>query len=162
MRILGLDPGVATVGFAVLEGSSSRNLRLLSCGCIRTAAHTPLPHRVLEIHGDVSSLIAAHHPDVGVLEKLFFNKNVTTAMAVAQTRGVIMLALAQGKLPVAEYSPLEVKKAVTGYGRAVKSQVQAMVARLLKLAEPPRPDDAADAVAIALCHSFSFGTFRSR
>lgn len=153
-RILGLDPGFATIGFAVIEGTSPQGLSLVTCGCIRTGAGVPAGLRLKEIHRDLGSLIERYRPAVAAVETFLVNKNVTNAIAIGQTRGVLLLALAQAEVPVAEYAPNSVKKAVVGYGRGVKGQVQAMVARILKLAEPPRPDDAADAAAVAICHRF--------
>lgn len=155
MRILGLDPGFATIGFAVIEGKPPSNLTLLTCGCIRTSPGVPVGHRLQEIHRDLGDLIAKYRPEVAAVETFLVNRNVTNAIAIGQTRGVLLLALAQASVPVAEYAPNTVKKAVVGYGRGLKSQVQAMVARILKLAGPPRPDDAADAAAIAICHRFT-------
>lgn len=155
MRILGLDPGFATIGFALIEGQPPAGLSLVTCGCIRTVPGGPVPQRLLEIHRDVGELISRYRPDVAAVETFLVNRNVTNAIQIGQTRGVLLLALAQAAVPFAEYAPNTVKKAVVGYGRGEKSQVQAMVARILKLAEPPRPDDAADAAAIAICHRFT-------
>ncbi|MBI4864255.1 MAG: crossover junction endodeoxyribonuclease RuvC [Candidatus Riflebacteria bacterium] len=155
MRILGLDPGVATIGFGIVDSPTPTELALVSCGCIRTLGGTPFGDRLMEIRSDLASLISRHRPDVAAMEALFFNKNVRTALIVGQTRGVMLLGLAEARIPVLEYNPLAVKKAVVGYGRATKAQVQKMVARILRLDTPPRPDDAADAVAVALCHRFS-------
>lgn len=155
MRILGLDPGFATIGFAVIEGKPPQGLSLVTCGCIRTLPNVPVAQRLLEIHRDLTDLIARYHPEVAAVETFLINRNVTNAIQIGQTRGVLLLALAQASIPHSEYAPNTVKKAVVGYGRGEKSQVQSMVARILKLAEPPRPDDAADAAAIAICHRFS-------
>jgi len=157
MRVLGLDPGFATIGFAVIEGRPPSGLTLLTCGCIRTAPGSPAGQRLLEIHRDLGDLIARYRPEVAAVETFLVNRNVTNAIAIGQTRGVLLLALAQSGIGVAEYAPNTVKKAVVGYGRGMKSQVQSMVARILRLAEPPHPDDAADAAAIAICHRFSGG-----
>ena len=161
MRILGLDPGTATIGFGVLERLSPTRCSLVSCGCIRTAPGRPLGPRLVEIRQDLLALIDRYRPDSAAIETLFFNVNVRTATTVCQTRGVLLLALAERGIAVDEYGPSEVKKAVAGYGRATKPQIQAMVARILGLARAPSPDDVADAVAIALCHHFSAGPARS-
>jgi crossover junction endodeoxyribonuclease RuvC len=155
MRILGLDPGVAAIGFGIVDGRSFSSVSLLSCGCIRTRPGTPLGARLIEVRRDLLELIERHRPEEAAMETIFFNINVRTALVVAQTRGVLLLALAEAGLSVAEYGPQAVKKAVVGYGNGTKSQVQAMVARVLHLSSPPRPDDAADAVAVALCHRFT-------
>jgi crossover junction endodeoxyribonuclease RuvC len=156
-RVLGLDPGFATIGFAVIEGSPPAGLSLVTCGCIRTEAGVPTALRLKEIHRDIGHLIARYEPAVAAVETFLVNRNVTNAIQIGQTRGVLLLALAQADVPIAEYAPNSVKKAVVGYGRGMKAQVQAMVARILKLAEPPRPDDAADAAAVAICHRFTTG-----
>lgn len=153
--MLGIDPGLATIGFGVVEGSHRLKVELVSCGVIRTQAGVDLPTRLLEVHQDITALIAKFNPEAAAVEQIFFNKNVQTAIAVAQTRGVILLALAQGGLPVAHYTPQAIKMAVIGYGKSTKQQVQQMVTRILKLPAPPRPDDAADAVATALCHFYT-------
>jgi crossover junction endodeoxyribonuclease RuvC len=155
MRILGLDPGIATIGYGVIEGDPPAGLVLVTCGCIRTDPSGTAGERLAEAYRDVVQIIAVHRPGLAAVESLFFNRNVSTAIGVGQTRGVLLLALVQAGVPVAEYTPLAVKSAVVGYGRATKSQVQAMVARILRLASPPRPDDAADALAVALCHRFT-------
>ena len=125
---------------------------MLACGVIRTEAGDPMPQRLLELYTDLGNLIHEFHPDVMAVEKLFFGRNVTTAISVGQARGAILLAAAGHGLDVAEYTPAEIKQALTGYGNADKQQMQHMVAHLLKLEEIPRPDDAADGVAIAVCH----------
>lgn len=154
MRILGIDPGIATIGFSILETSGNR-FDLLNCGVITTPAHTPLSDRLITIYDDLSQLIEAYHPDVAAIEELFFNTNITTGISVAHGRGVILLACAKAGITIHEYTPLQVKDAVVGYGRADKRQVMEMVRRLCHLKEPPKPDDAADAVALALCHARS-------
>lgn len=154
MIILGIDPGIATVGFGVLEFSGSR-YRLIRCGVITTPAHTPLSERLETIYADLNELIEAFRPDVVAVEELFFNTNITTGIAVAHGRGVVLLACRQAGLKIFEYTPLQVKQAVVGYGRAEKKQVMDMVRRLCNLSAPPKPDDAADAVALALCHARS-------
>ncbi len=151
MRVLGIDPGLATTGYAVLEAQSGR-VRVLEAGVIRTPADEPLPKRLRAIYEDAQRLIEEYIPDALAVEEVFFNQNVTTAMSVSQARGVVLLAGAKADLPCASYTPLEVKRQICGYGRAKKVQMQAMVQRLLRLKTLPRPDDAADALAVALCH----------
>ncbi len=154
MRILGIDPGVATIGFGLIE-SGSGVLRMLQYGTITTPAGQPLAARLLQISRDMEELIAAFQPEEMSIEELFFSKNITTGIAVAHARGVILCAAEKMKLPVYEYTPMQVKQAVVGYGLAEKKQVMDMTRRLLKLKAVPRPDDAADALAIALCHARS-------
>lgn len=154
MRILGIDPGVAIVGFGIIEFQRNEQ-SLVRCGVITTPAHTQLSSRLNSIYMDLMELIETFHPDAIAIEELFFNTNTTTGISVAQARGVILLACYQSGVPVFEYTPLQVKQAVVGYGRAEKSQVMDMVKRILHLQDVPRPDDAADAVAIALCHARS-------
>ena len=151
MRILGIDPGTATVGWAVIE-QSGRDIKAIDYGHISTPANTPLAGRLIEIVADLREIIAAHRPDEASIEELFFFKNQKTVIPVAQARGAILLTLADTGLLVAEYTPLQVKQALTGYGRADKTQVQLMVKSIFGLSEIPKPDDAADALAIALCH----------
>jgi crossover junction endodeoxyribonuclease RuvC len=154
MVILGIDPGVAIVGYGVVECVSG-NFRCLEYGCITTPAHTLLEDRLSEIYDGMTELIARHHPDCMSIEELFFNNNQKTAVDVAQARGVILLAANKAKLPIYEYTPLQVKSAVVGYGRAEKQQVMYMVRQYLHMKETPKPDDAADAIAIAICHGSS-------
>ena len=154
MRILGLDPGIATVGFGIVDSDNNRQ-KLVTCGVITTPAHTPLTSRLDQIYTDLEELIRAYQPDVMSVEELFFNTNITTGIAVAHGRGVILLACRKAGVAVVEYTPLQVKQAVVGYGRAEKAQVMEMVRRLCELPAPPKPDDAADAVALALCHARS-------
>ena len=154
MRILGIDPGVAIVGFGIIE--SDKNVQqLVRCGVITTPAHTQLSYRLHSIYMDLTDLIKAFKPDAIAVEELFFNTNITTGFSVAQARGLILLACYESGVPVYEYTPLQVKQAVVGYGRAEKTQVMDMVKRILRLRDVPKPDDAADAVAIALCHARS-------
>lgn len=148
---LGIDPGTAIVGYAVIMARGSE-LSLLACDVITTPAGMPLSQRLQLIYEGLSKLIAAYKPQEAAMEELFFAKNARTAMTVGQARGVAMLALANGGLSVAEYTPKQVKQAVTGYGGAGKEQVGEMVRILLKLTSVPRPDDAADAAAVAICH----------
>jgi len=154
MRILGIDPGIATVGFGVVDTEKNRQ-SMVTCGVITTEAGLPLSVRLEQIYRDVQELIRRFSPDAMAVEELFFNTNITTGIAVAHGRGVVLLAGVQGGVAIYEYTPLQVKQAVAGYGRADKQQVIDMVRRLLHLDAPPRPDDAADAVAIALCHARS-------
>lgn len=149
---LGIDPGTATTGYGVVRQTAQGNLEAVAFGVIVTAPHTPAHQRLLELYTDIQELIALHNPDTCAVEKLFFQRNVSTAMAVGQARGVVLLAIAQAGGDVAEYTPNEVKQAVAGYGNADKRQVQEMVRTLLGLPEIPRPDDAADALAIAITH----------
>lgn len=154
LRVLGIDPGTATTGFGVLEGQAGAGgeLHLLDYGAIRTAPGQPMPERLADLHASLQELIALHRPQAMAVEELFFSSNVTTALTVGQARGVILLAGAQAGIAIAEYKPMQVKLAITGYGGADKRQVQEMLRLTLRLAETPRPDDAADAIAIALCH----------
>ena len=151
MRILGIDPGVATIGFGMVEAERGRQ-RLLQYGVITTPAGIPLSSRLWQISQDMSSLLSQLKPDEAAVEELFFDKNITTGIAVAHGRGVILLELARAGVPVYEYTPMQVKQAVVGYGKAEKRQVMLMTQRLLKMQKIPRPDDAADALALALCH----------
>ena len=161
LRILGIDPGYAIVGFGILEAQRGQ-ARLLRCGAINTQAGVPMPRRLLQIHEDLETLIKRFAPDVMAIEELFFNTNVTTGIGVAQARGVILMTAAQLGVTVYEYTPSQVKQAVVGYGKAEKRQVMDMTRRLLHLAAVPKPDDAADAVAIALCHARSHTSRLSR
>jgi len=149
MIVLGIDPGTAALGYGVVEGRSGR-LRMLDAGCLETKPDASLPQRLLAIHALLDELIALHKPDLVAVERLFFSRNVQTAFAVGQARGVVLLAAAQAEVPVREATPNEVKVAVTGYGRAPKDQVGRMVAVCLSLAEPPSRDDTADALAVAI------------
>lgn len=154
MRILGIDPGVAIVGFGLIE-SDRGTLRMLQYGAITTPAGLPLAARLAQINRDMEELIDTFRPDEISVEELFFSKNITTGIAVAHARGVILCAAEKKKIPIYEYTPMQVKQAVAGYGLADKKQVMDMTRRLLKLKSVPRPDDAADALAIALCHARS-------
>jgi crossover junction endodeoxyribonuclease RuvC len=149
---LGIDPGTAATGYGLVRLSPEGALETVAFGVIVTPPHTPAHERLLLMHQDLCELIARYHPDTYAVEKLFFQRNISTAMAVGQARGVALLAIAQAGGEVAEYTPNEVKQAVAGYGSADKRQVQEMVRTLLGLAEIPRPDDAADALAIAITH----------
>ncbi len=149
--VLGVDPGTATTGYGVVQETDGV-LDLIACGVITTPAHQPLPARLQTIYRDLSQLVKIHRPVAGAVEKLFFSKNARTAMSVGHARGVALLALVDQGLAIGEYTPLEIKQAVAGYGGADKRQVQEMVRALLDLDEVPRPDDAADALAVAICH----------
>jgi crossover junction endodeoxyribonuclease RuvC len=148
--ILGIDPGTAALGYGIVERNGGR-LRAIDYGCFETSPDVSMPERLLAIHGLVSDLIALHQPAVVAVERLFFSKNAQTAMAVGQARGVVLLAAAEHGAPVREATPNEVKSAIAGYGAADKEQVQRMVQLVLGMTELPRPDDAADALAIAVC-----------
>jgi crossover junction endodeoxyribonuclease RuvC len=148
--ILGIDPGIADTGYGVIEDVSGK-IRCLAYGSIKTKAGEDLPLRLLALHKELNHIILKYQPQVAAVEKLFFNKNVKTALIVGQARGVAMLTLSQGKLPIYEFTPSQVKQAVSSYGQADKLQVQKMVKLILNLKELPRPDDAADALAVAIC-----------
>lgn len=154
MIILGIDPGFAIVGFGLLEAERGGQ-RLLQCGAINTPAGLPLPTRLRQIADDMEQLLGQFRPESMAIEELFFNTNVTTGIGVAQARGVILVAAERHGIPIFEYTPSQVKQAVVGYGKAEKRQVMEMTKRLLNLKAVPKPDDAADAVAIALCHARS-------
>jgi crossover junction endodeoxyribonuclease RuvC len=159
-RVLGIDPGTATTGYGVVEETETGELRALTYGTVTTTPDQPMAERLQVIHRELTELAQTWEPDVAAVEEIYFSVNVRTAMSVGQARGVAMLALADAGLPVSEYSPSAVKQALTGYGRADKRQMQEMVRMLLGLAETPRPDDAADALAVAVCHIHS-ATLRS-
>lgn len=161
MRILGIDPGLATVGFSIVDADKNR-MNLVTCGVISTPAHTSLSSRLDRIFSDMNELISTFEPDVMSIEELFFNTNITTGIAVAHGRGVILLAAYRAGVSIFEYTPLQVKQAVVGYGRAEKNQVIDMVRRILKLPAAPKPDDAADAVALAICHARSSTSLLSK
>lgn len=152
MVILGIDPGYAIVGWGVIRFERGRYIPL-DFGAVLTAADTPFPQRLQEIYTQLGTVLARHRPDAVAVEKLYFQNNQKTAIAVAEARGVILLALQQAGVPLFEYTPLQVKSAVTGYGQAQKPQVMEMTRRLLRLKEVPRPDDTADALAMAICHA---------
>ena len=154
MRILGIDPGYGITGFGLVEAQRGQ-FRLLRCGAITTPAGMDFSARLEMIYEDMKQLLEVAKPDVVAIEELFFGQNVTTGIGVAQSRGVILLAIRQAGLEVFQYKPMQVKQAVVGYGNATKHQVQDMTKRLLRLEKLPKPDDAADAIAIALCHARS-------
>ena len=157
MRILGIDPGFATVGWAVID-SDRGNLYPVAYGAITTPAHTNFESRLLMIKTDLETVIEKYSPTEMAIEELFFNTNITTGIAVAEARGVILCTAHEKGLKISEYTPLQVKQSVVGYGKAEKHQVIAMVTSILKLKNPPKPDDTADAVAIAICHSQCLGS----
>ncbi len=157
MRILGIDPGTAIIGYGVIDNINGTEL-FVDCGVITTSKDLPGPQRLLDIYSDINTILTEYAPDRVAIERLFFNKNVTTAIEVAKASGVLNLAVTQRGLPITEYTPIEVKVAVAGYGGADKQQVQYMITHILGLKTIPKPDDAADALAIALCHSRNAAT----
>lgn len=152
MRIIGIDPGTGILGFGVVEVLPGKPVRMVTAGVIKTPAHTPLEDRLVEIYDGLHEIIAETKPEVMSIEKLFFSQNVTTAISVSHARGVAMLTGAQNGLPIAEYTPQQIKQTLTGYGRADKKQMQEMVRLQLGLQSIPKPDDAADALAAAITH----------
>lgn len=154
MIVMGIDPGVATIGFGVIDAQRGKNT-LIQYGVISTPAGLPLSKRLVQINEDMEQLIKQFKPDELAVEELFFSKNITTGISVAHGRGVILLAAERMGIPIYEYTPMQVKQAVVGYGAAEKRQVMLMTQRLLSMKQIPRPDDAADALAIAICHSRS-------
>lgn len=152
MRVLGIDPGLAIMGYGLVDATSSR-LKIVDYGTVETKPDLPLPRRLERIYAGVEALIAEYAPDAVAIEELFFYRNVTTAIAVGHARGVAMLACTRLQRPMYEYTPMQIKLAVAGYGHAQKAQVQRMVKTLLNLSEIPKPDDAADALAVAICHA---------
>ena len=157
MRILGIDPGYAIVGYGVVDAVSGR-YRPVEYGAVTTQAGEDFPARLREIYEGMTQLIAQHRPQAAAVEKLYFTNNKTTGIGVAEARGVILLALAQAEVPLYEYTPMQVKQAVTGYGKALKPQVQEMTRKLLNLPAVPKPDDTADALALAIAHGQSAGS----
>jgi crossover junction endodeoxyribonuclease RuvC len=155
MLAIGIDPGTAITGFGVLREESDGSLKVIDYGVIETSSRELMPQRLAQLYQELKNTIQIHQPQSGAVEKLFFARNVRTALSVGQARGVALLALAEAGVEIAEYSPNEVKQAVAGYGGADKHQVQAMVQALLELEEIPQPDDAADALAVAICHIHS-------
>jgi len=154
MLVLGVDPGTAITGYGLVREAGDQ-LQAVAYGAITTPPDWALPQRLQKIYHELTALIREHRPTQGAVEQLFFSRNVKTALAVGQARGVALLALAEGGLPVHEYTPLQVKQSVVGYGRAEKAQVQELVRLLLGLQVAPQPDDAADALAVAICHLHS-------
>lgn len=155
MVVIGIDPGTAITGYGLVKENDRGELAVVDYGVIRTSSERKLPDRLLELHRQLKEILQLHRPETGAVEKLFFQRNVRTAISVGQARGVALLSLAESGVMVAEYTPMEVKQAVAGYGGADKSQVQYMVRALLNLEEIPQPDDAADALAVAICHAHS-------
>jgi crossover junction endodeoxyribonuclease RuvC len=156
MIVLGIDPGTAITGYGIVKDAPDGRLLEICHGVIRTDSRTPYPLRLKKIHDGIALLIEKHKPQVAAIEELFFSKNASTALVVGQARGVVILTCVLADLELSEYTPIQVKEAVTGYGRAEKMQVQQMVKVLLGLAEIPKPDDAADGLALAICHLHSY------
>ncbi len=161
MVVLGIDPGYAIIGYGVVNFDNIR-FKPIEYGAVTTQAHTPFTDRLSRIYNGITDIIERLKPDAVAIEKLYFNTNTTTAIDVAQARGVIVLAATQKGVPVYEYTPLQVKQSVTGYGRAEKNQVMDMVKHLLNLKTVPKPDDTADALALAICHSHYSGSLYSK
>ena len=156
MRILGIDPGTGITGFGVIDVKDGK-YKLVDAGVIRTKAHTPQQERLEIIHDGIKELIGDHKPQIMSIEKLFFTNNITTAMTVSEARGVVLLCAQQAEMQMYEYTPLQIKQSITGYGKADKQQVQEMVRVLMNLKEVPKPDDCADAIAAAITHSMHAG-----
>lgn len=159
MRIIGLDPGTATTGYGIIDAIEGE-LTVVTFGVITTKPKLDMPFRLQQIYDELNELIDEYQPDSAGVEELFFGRNVTTAITVGQARGVLLLALANANIPMAEYSPPKIKDAVTGYGKADKNQVQLMVRNMLNLEETPKPDDAADGLAVAITH-YHYSRFES-
>ena len=155
MLVIGIDPGTAITGYGLVLEQPDKSLKMVECGAIRTPAKKSADERLKMLHEGLTEVIRIHQPDCAAVEKLYFQRNVRTALHVGQARGVIILAFSQAGVPVYEYNPMDVKLAVTGYGMAEKNQVQQMVKVLLSLPQVPKPDDVADALAIAICHAHS-------
>jgi crossover junction endodeoxyribonuclease RuvC len=155
MLVIGIDPGTASTGYGLIRQHSDGQLHLIDYGLISTAAGQPLPSRLLDLYTSLTDVLKHFKPDFAAVEKLFFQRNVSTALMVGQARGVALLALAMANVSIDEYTPSEVKLAVSGYGNADKQQMQAMVKALLVMDHVPKPDDAADALAVAICHCHS-------
>lgn len=157
MRIIGIDPGYAIVGFGILEYNRAQ-FQVVDYGAVTTPADMDFNSRLLEIYSDLCYILDKFKPDFLAIERLYFTSNQKTAIDVAQARGIVLLAARQRNIEIFEYTPLQVKQSVTGYGKAVKKQVQEMTTRILKLSEIPKPDDTADALAIAICHAHSYNS----
>jgi crossover junction endodeoxyribonuclease RuvC len=155
MLVIGIDPGTAITGFGLVREEENGNLTVVDYGVIQTPAKMPMPERLLNLYRQLKEITLLHRPDNGAVEKLFFQTNVRTAISVGQGRGVAILALAEAEMPISEYTPNEIKQAIAGYGGADKAQMQYMVKAVLNLDEIPKPDDAADALAVAVCHIHS-------
>lgn len=154
MRILGIDPGLAIVGYGIVD-KEGNSYKTIYYDAITTQAHTPIENRIKIIYDEMNLIIEKYKPEVISIEELFFNNNAKTALAVGQARGVVLLSAVEHNIPIYEYTPLQVKQALTGYGRASKMQIQQMMKSMLGLSEIPKPDDVADALAIAICHGNS-------
>lgn len=154
MRIIGIDPGTGILGFGVVDILDGGKIKMVDAGVITTPAHTPHDERLEDIFDNLTDIVKATKPEVMSVEKLFFTRNITTAMTVAEARGVALLVGRRAQLPIAEYTPMQIKQTLTGYGKADKKQVQEMVRLQLGLKEVPKPDDCADALAAAITHSF--------
>jgi crossover junction endodeoxyribonuclease RuvC len=154
LLVLGIDPGTAVTGYGLVERGSDRSMRLIECGVIRTSPKSPLSLRLREIFEGVTELMIRHRPEAVAVEGIFFGKNARSAMVLGHARGAVLLAASLQDRDVAEYPPAEVKSAIVGTGRATKDQIGFMTQKLLRLREPPRPEDAADGVAVAICHCF--------
>lgn len=159
MRIIGLDPGTATTGYGIIDADEGE-LVMVTYGVIKTSPKLAMPHRLQKIYTELNELLTQYRPDTAGVEELFFGRNVTTAITVGQARGVLLLALANAHIPLGEYSPPKIKDTVAGYGQADKAQMQMMVRNLLNLTETPRPDDAADGLAVAITH-YHYARFES-
>ena len=155
MLAIGIDPGTATTGYGFVHLTQNGELQLVDYGVITTPSDIPMSDRLQQLHDQLSQLLTLHRPSTGAVEKLYFQRNVSTAISVGQARGVTLLALAEAGVQVAEYTPREIKQAIVGYGGAEKKQIQQMVRTLLEMEAIPQPDDAADALAIAICHLHS-------
>ena len=158
MRILGIDPGLGRTGFGVVDVAGKAHATFVDAGCITTPENTEISGRLATLARDIEEVLTTHRPDVMAVEELYFAKNVTTGLAVAHARGVVLLQAGQRGIPIVSYAPTRVKQAVTSSGRATKQQVQEMVRVLLKLTTVPQPDDVADALAVALCHTYAVNT----
>ena len=156
MRLLGIDPGTGITGFGVVDVKDGK-YKLVDAGVVRTKAHTPQKERLETIFENISEIIEEHKPQIMSIEKLFFTNNITTAMTVSEARGVVLLCAQQADMQLYEYTPLQIKQAITGYGKADKKQVQEMVRVVMKLKEVPKPDDCADAIAVAVTHAMHAG-----
>lgn len=158
MRILGIDPGIGICGFGLVETASFGNFKVLDYGAVTTVVDAPMPERLKELYESLKLVFEQTKPEVVAVEKLFFSKNITTGIAVAEARGLVLLVTAQSHLPIYEYSPNEIKKSLTGYGAATKTQMQEMVRVTLGLKDKPKPDDAADALAAAITCGYLYRT----
>lgn len=155
MIVLGIDPGLATIGYGVIEILKNGKMRCISYGCIKTEPYHSLSTRLRIIYEDMKEIIAKYTPDAVSIEKIFFNKNVTTGISVSHARGVILLAVEEKEIPLTEFTPLQLKSKLVGHGHAEKNQVQYMVKNILNLDEIPKPDDAADGLALAICYAYA-------